>query len=59
MYIGEIIINVNFKKMDIIVERWDLDRIVFFYVVLINKYSVDVYMYFMESGILVMVKYCE
>lgn len=58
MYIGEIIMNVNFKKMDIIVERWDLDRIVFFYVVLINKYSVDVYMYFMES-ILVMVKYCE
>lgn len=59
MHTGEITINVNSKKMDTTVERRDLDRIVLFHVALINKHSVDVYMHSMESGILVMAKYCE
>lgn len=59
MHTGEITINVNSKKMENTVDRQDLDKIVLFHVALINKQRVDVYMQSMESGILVIAKYCE
>lgn len=59
MHTGEITINVNSKKMENTVDRQDLDKIVLFHVALINKQRVDVYMHSMESGILVIAKYCE
>lgn len=45
--------------METTVDRQDLDKIVLFHVALINKQRVDVYMHSMESGILVIAKYCE
>lgn len=59
MHTGEITINVNSKKMENTVDRQDLDKIVLFHIALINKQSIDVYMHSMESGILVIAKYCE